>query len=114
MENERKIELNKLKTCDARDNIERERMRKQEFQDYLLKKQFLHNAYLQETEKEVSKQISETKNKTQKLERQLLTGERPERIAKSKKAEAVLAEVRKQKLIELNNYATKRSPDKKF
>lgn len=47
-EQAQKQEMHKLKTLDAEYNLERERKKKQEFQDFWLKKEFFKNAFNQE------------------------------------------------------------------
>ena len=47
-ENQQKKEMNRLRMIDSVSNVERERKRKQESQDFYLKKQFLKNAFNQE------------------------------------------------------------------
>ena len=45
MENEQKKEIKKLRVLDNSTNMERERKKKQEFQDFWLKKEFVKNAF---------------------------------------------------------------------
>ena len=54
-EHERKRELNKLRVVDARENQEMIRVKKQENQDFFLKKQFLNNSFMQEASRETSR-----------------------------------------------------------
>ena len=54
-EHERKRELNKLRVEDARENQEMIRVKKQENQDFFLKKQFLNNSFMQEASRETSR-----------------------------------------------------------
>ena len=48
MEQDQKKEMNQLRQIDAQATLERERRKKQEFQDFWLKKEFVKNAFNQE------------------------------------------------------------------
>lgn len=58
MEQDQKKEMNQLRQIDAQATLERERRKKQEFQDFWLKKEFVKNAFNQEASLTASTMIN--------------------------------------------------------
>ena len=83
-------------------NQERERKRKQEFQDYLLKKEFVKNAFNQEASITAMNLINSSKLSTGKVEVNTIAMSRPTQVLKTKKPNQILMEVRNKKIQELN------------
>ena len=61
MEHEQKKEMRKLRCVDNSVNVERERKKKQEFQDFWLKKEFVKNAFNQEANLTASQMVQTSK-----------------------------------------------------
>ena len=61
LEHEQKKEMRKLRNLDNSVNVERERKKKQEFQDFWLKKEFVKNAFNQEANLTASQMVQTSK-----------------------------------------------------
>ena len=94
-------------------NLERERKHKQEFQDFILKKELQQNALNQELSIMSENMINQRKIETQFKERDAVATSVPFRELKKRKTDQILLEVRNKKLAELAQYKN-RSPDRKY
>ena len=66
----KKVELNKLKTIDVEENLNFQRKKKQQMQDYWYKTEYLKCAFNVEADHQVSTLIEDTKIKTQRKEQE--------------------------------------------
>ena len=105
--------MTKLRQMDTLMNLERERKRKQETQDFWLKKEFVRNAFNQEANMTASQMIRTSKLMTQSMEVDTVHQSRPTQVLKQKKPEQILLQVRNKKINELNEYKDAPS-EKKF
>ena len=113
MEHNQKTEMSRLRKIDNMQNVERERKKKQEAQDFYLKKQFLKNAFNQEASITAQSMIHQQKIGSQVEEQNSVFLSRTAQVLKTKKPEEILLQVRTKKIEELNKY--KEAPsEKKF
>ena len=94
-------------------NIERERKNKQEFQDFVMKKELKQNALNTEVSLISENMIRKQKLKSQFVERDIVNDSVPFRELKKIKPEKILTEVRNKKLAEFAIYKNK-TADKKL
>lgn len=92
LENRKKFEIKKLKKEDASYNYERERKRMQEFQDYLLKKQYQKNIYNEEIKAFTAHMIEQQKQKVNSIERSIIDSTVVHQSLKKTKPEQLLAQ----------------------
>ena len=106
--------MTKLKMMDVKENLEILRQKKQQGQDFLLKKQFVNNSFIQQASKETQKQLIRAKLQTQSLERTTIDQTNPLHVIRVKKPDQILHEVRQRKMEQLNQYDKNRAADKKY
>lgn len=78
-------ELRKLRLADTASNIGRERKKKQEFQDFCLKKEFMKNAFNQEASQTVNQMLNTSKMFNNSVELDAVHQNRPIQALKMKK-----------------------------
>ena len=96
--------MRKLRVMDNSINQDRERRRKQEFQDFCLKKEFVKNAFNQEACYTASQMINTSKLMNSTFEVEAVHKSRPTQVLKTKKPDQIILEVRNKKIAELNQY----------
>lgn len=104
VDHEQRREMRKLHLVDTSVNIDRERKKKQEFQDFLLKKEFMKNAFNQEANNAAAQMVNQSKLLTNSMEVEAVHQSRLTQVLKMKKPDQILAEVRNKKIAELNQY----------
>ena len=75
---------------------------KQESQDFLLKREFVKNAFNQEASVAASNMINTSKMMNSTIERNTLNNTRTTQVIKLKKPDQIILEVRSKKISELN------------
>ena len=87
---------------------------KQEAQDFLLKKEFVKNAFNQEASFEAMQMINQSKLMNNSIEVDVINQSRTTQALKAKKPDQILHAVRSKKIAELNSYKEGTTADKKF
>ena len=112
VEHAQKIEMRKLRVMDASSNLERERYKKQEFQDFQLKRELIKNAFNQEASQMAQSMITQHKLSTNFEEVEAVNQTRIAQTLKRKKPDQILLEIRNKKIQELNQYKEASSEQK--